>query len=331
MKVTKIKKQNIIQNTKPINDKYPLKNNKTIAYHKRKNIKQNSSKKLNDKRYSISFIENSISKDSKIKSNHSYDNSLELDYLNFSKIDLFKLNQSFEDDVFTPNNKRKRIVEERYDDTISTMNENSTIIKNYENNTKEKENILNTPSSMCNYYDKSTNKKNKGNSTSGKFNKNLDDQIKKNLSQYYNKNSEKKENSNQKLTKNENNKKEQNVFSINCPNILLNNEKPSTKYLKQNLKSNSIIQKNNSNKNSKISEKDKIIKNKENKIINSQKKSKLISKINKNDFNINKKYSKSNEKFQYKSNNKSSIKNIKEDIKKIKNSNNDEKGIIKRK
>ena len=334
MKVTKIKKQSITQNTKPNNDKYPLKNNKTIAYHKRKNIKQNSSKKLNDKRYSISFIENSISKESKIKPNHSFDNSLELDYLNFSKIDLFKLNQSFEDDIFTPNNKRKkRIVEERYDDTISTMNGNSTIIKNDEIklekniNSREKENILNTPSSMCNYYDQSTNKKNKGNFTSEKLNKNLNGDIKKNLSQYYNKSSEKKENSNQNLNKNENNKKEQYVFSINCPNILLNEEKPSTKYLKQNLKSNSIIQKNNSNKNPKISEIDKIIKNKENKIVNSQKKSKLISKINKNDFNINKKYSKSNEKFQYKNSNKSSLKNTKDEIKKIKNGNNDRKSV----
>ena len=334
MKVAKIKKQSITQNTKPNNDKYPLKNNKTIAYHKRKNIKQNSSKKLNDKRYSISFIENSISKESKIKPNHSFDNSLELDYLNFSKIDLFKLNQSFEDDIFTPNNKRKkRIVEERYDDTISTMNGNSTIIKNDEINlekninSREKENILNTPSSMCNYYDQSTNKKNTGNFTSEKLNKNLNVDIKKNLSQYYNKSSEKKENSNQNLNKNENNKKEQHIFSINCPNILLNEEKPSTKYLKQNLKSNSIIQKNNSNKNPKISEIDKIIKNKENKIVNSQKKSKLISKINKNDFNINKKYSKSNEKFQYKNNNKSSLKNTKDEIKKIKNGNNDRKSV----
>ena len=334
MKVTKIKKQSITQNTKPNNDKYPLKNNKTIAYHKRKNIKQNSSKKLNDKRYSISFIENSISKESKIKPNHSFDNSLELDYLNFSKIDLFKLNQSFEDDIFTPNNKRKkRIVEERYDDTISTMNGNSTIIKNDEINlekninSREKENILNTPSSMCNYYDQSTNKKNKGIFTSEKLNKNLNGDIKKNLSQYYNKSSEKKEKSNQNLNKNENNKKEQYVFSINCPNLLLNEEKPSTKYLKQNLKSNSIIHKNSCNKNPKISEIDKIIKNKENKIVNSQKKSKLISKINKNDFNINKKYSKSNEKFQYKNSNKSSLKTTKDEIKKIKNSNNDRKSV----
>ena len=334
MKVAKIKKQSITQNTKPNNDKYPLKNNKTIAYHKRKNIKQNSSKKLNDKRYSISFIENSISKESKIKPNHSFDNSLELDYLNFSKIDLFKLNQSFEDDIFTPNNKRKkRIVEERYDDTISTMNGNSTIIKNDEINlekninSREKENILNTPSSMCNYYDQSTNKKNKGIFTSEKLNKNLNGDIKKNLSQYYNKSSEKKENSNQNLNKNENNKKEQHIFSINCPNILLNEEKPSTKYLKQNLKSNSIIHKNNCNKNPKISEIDKIIKNKENKIVNSQKKSKLISKINKNDFNINKKYSKSNEKFQYKNSNKSSLKTTKDEIKKIKNGNNDRKSV----
>ena len=280
MKVTKIKKQNITKNVKPNNDKYPLKNNKTLAYHKRKNIKQNSSNKLNSKRYSISFIENSISKDSKIKQNNSFDNSLELDYLNFSKIDLFKLNQSFEDDVFTPNNnkRKKRIVEERYEDTISTMNGNSTIIKNDEIdlekniNSKEKENILNTPSSMCNYYDQSTNKKNKRNFTTEKINKNPNGDIRKNLSQYYNKTSEKKENSNQKLPKNENIKKDHYIFSINCPNILLNNDKPSTKYLKQNLKSNSILQKNNNSKNPQISEIDKILKNKENKVVNSQKK-----------------------------------------------------------
>ena len=280
MKVTKIKKQNITKNAKPNNDKYPLKNNKTLAYHKRKNVKQNSSNKLNSKRYSISFIENSISKDSKIKQNGSFGNSLELDYLNFSKIDLFKLNQSFEDDVFTPNNnkRKKRIVEERYEDTISTMNGNSTIIKNDEIdlekniNSKEKENILNTPSSMCYYYDQSTNKKNKGNFTTEKINKNPNGDIRKNLSQYYNKTSEKKENSNQKLPKNENIKKDHYIFSINCPNILLNNDKPSTKYLKQNLKSNSILQKNNNSKNPQISEIDKILKNKENKVVNSQKK-----------------------------------------------------------
>ena len=279
MKTTKIKKQNITKNVKPNNDKYPLKNNKTLAYHKRKNVKQNSSNKLNSKRYSISFIENSISKDSKIKQNNSFDNSLELDYLNFSKIDLFKLNQSFEDDVFTPNNnkRKKRIVEERYEDTISTMNGNSTIIKNDEIdlekniNSKEKENILNTPSSMCNYYDQSTNKKNKRNFTTEKINKNPNGDIRKNLSQYYNKTSEKKENSNQKLPKNENIKKDHYIFSINCPNIL-NNDKPSTKYLKQNLKSNSILQKNNNSKNPQISEIDKILKNKENKVVNSQKK-----------------------------------------------------------
>ena len=184
---------------------------------------------------------------------------------------------------------------------------------------------------MCNYYDQSTNKKNKRNFTTEKINKNPNGDIRKNLSQYYNKTSEKKENSNQKLPKNENIKKDQYIFSINCPNILLNNDKPSTKYLKQNLKSNSILQKNNNSKNPQISEIDKILKNKESKIVNSQKKSKLISKINKNDFNLNKKYSKSNEKFHYKNNNKSSTKNTKDEIKKIKNSNNDRKSVNSKK
>ena len=99
-----------------------------------------------------------------------------IDYLNFSKIDLFKLNQSFEDDIFTPNNikNKKRIVEDRYEDTISTMNENSTINKNLEINmniknlnTSEKANIMDSPSSLCNYYGQSTFKKTSGITLSG--------------------------------------------------------------------------------------------------------------------------------------------------------------------
>ena len=313
------------QITKPINEVNYLKKNHAIAYHKQKNnSKKNSAKKRNNERRSISQADKNISKQSVIKTNISFDNSLELDYLNFSKIDLYRLNQSFEDDIFTPNNnkkKKKNLVEERYEDTISTMNGNSTIIKKDEINldnkicdTKEKDSIMNTPSSMCNYYGQSTNKKNTLNEESQNFMNKLNDEIKKNLSQYYNKNSEKKQIYDSNNNKNDSKTKEEYVFSIKCPNLLLNNEKPSTKYLRQNLKSNSILQNNKMNKLSQMSKLDKIVKNKDKKESNSQNKTYKISKITKNEYNNNKKNSKSNEKIQYIKDNKKQISNKNKDI-----------------
>jgi hypothetical protein len=90
MKITKIKKQNI------------LKNNQTIETQKRNRINDPSSKMIINKRRSVSFSEKNILNETQIKKNISFDNSLELDYLNFSQMDLYKYNQSFEDDVFTP-------------------------------------------------------------------------------------------------------------------------------------------------------------------------------------------------------------------------------------
>ena len=321
MKVIKIKKQNIVPNIKPINDKVHLKN-RQIAYHKKNNIKQNSSKKNLNKRLSLSFEENKTLKSSDNKINNSFDNPLELDYLNFSKIDLFKFNQSFEDDIFTPNNKnKKRIVEDRYEDTISTMNGNSTIkndennliAKNLDSNISGKGNIMNTSSSLCNYYGQSTNKKNGLNSNSNDLKQKLCDDIKKNLTFCYNKNSEKKENNNQKQMKNENSNKN----NKNSSNIILNNEKPSTKYFKQNLKSNSVLH---NNKKSQISYLDRVLQKKENEFPKSENKQKKVSK-NKNKINIKKKYSKSNEKLEYKNINQSSTKNVKEEISQINKNN----------
>ena len=212
MEVIKIKKQNISPNIKPFNDKPHLKNNRKIAYHKKNNIRRTSSKKILNKRLSLSFEEMKSLKKSENTINNSFENPLELDYLNFSKIDLFKLNQSFEDDIFTPNNikNKKRIVEDRYEDTISTMNENSTINKNLEINmnienlnASEKGNIMNTPSSLCNYYGQSTFKKTSGNNNYNDLNPKLFNDIKKDLSNFYNKNSEGKEDLNQKEEKNE--------------------------------------------------------------------------------------------------------------------------------
>ena len=305
MKITKLKKQNI------------LKNNQTIEAQKRNRANNPTIKMINNKRRSVSVSEKNALNETQIKKNISFDNSLELDYLNFSQIDLYKYNQSFEDDIFTPNNYKKRIVEERYQNSESTMNDNSTIIKNDEVNynieeqklsTNDKSHIINTPSTMCNYYDQSTNKK--LNSNNDKDRTEINNEIKKNLSQYYNKNNEQNENNNPNIIKNDKITKNEFTFNIKCPNIELNNEKPSTKYLTQNLKSNSII---NKNKLSKYINKNK--ENKETKSSNSQNKVNKISPKNTNQININKKYSKSNEKLQYKLSNKSSLKNTKDEIK----------------
>ena len=305
MKITKLKKQNI------------LKNNQTIEAQKRNRANNPTIKMINNKRRSVSVSEKNALNETQIKKNISFDNSLELDYLNFSQIDLYKYNQSFEDDIFTPNNYKKRIVEERYQNSESTMNDNSTIIKNDEVNynieeqklsTNDKSHIINTPSTMCNYYDQSTNKK--LNSNNDKDRTEINNEIKKNLSQYYNKNNEQNENNNPNIIKNDKIAKNEFTFNIKCPNIELNNEKPSTKYLTQNLKSNSII---NKNKLSKYINKNK--ENKETKSSNSQNKVNKISPKNTNQININKKHSKSNEKLQYKLSNKSSLKNTKDEIK----------------
>ena len=305
MKITKLKKQNI------------LKNNQTIEAQKRNRANNPTIKMINNKRRSVSVSEKNALNETQIKKNISFDNSLELDYLNFSQIDLYKYNQSFEDDIFTPNNYKKRIVEERYQNSESTMNDNSTIIKNDEVNynieeqklsTNDKSHIINTPSTMCNYYDQSTNKK--LNSNNDKDRTEINNEIKKNLSQYYNKNNEQNENNNPIIDKNDKIAKNEFTFNIKCPNIELNNEKPSTKYLTQNLKSNSII---NKNKLSKYINKNK--ENKETKSSNSQNKVNKISPKNTNQININKRHSKSNEKLQYKLSNKSSLKNTKDEIK----------------
>ena len=305
MKITKLKKQNI------------LKNNQTIEAEKRNRANNPTIKMINNKRRSVSVSEKNALNETQIKKNISFDNSLELDYLNFSQIDLYKYNKSFEDDIFTPNNYKKRIVEERYQNSESTMNDNSTIIKNDEVNynieeqklsTNDKSHIINTPSTMCNYYDQSTNKK--LNSNNDKDRTEINNEIKKNLSQYYNKNNEQNENNNPNIIKNDNITKNEFTFNIKCPNIELNKEKPSTKYLTQNLKSNSII---NKNKLSKYINKNK--ENKETKSSNSQNKVNKISPKNTNQININKKHSKSNEKLQYKLSNKSSLKNTKDEIK----------------
>ena len=77
MKITKLKKQNI------------LKNNQTIEAQKRNRANNPTIKMINNKRRSVSVSEKNALNETQIKKNISFDNSLELDYLNFSQIDLF--------------------------------------------------------------------------------------------------------------------------------------------------------------------------------------------------------------------------------------------------
>ena len=200
-----------------------IKNKNSKCEHKKKEIKKNIINKKKTRSRSISAVTKVVPKNEQIKKQNSFKNSLELDYLNFSKIDLFKLDRSFEDDIFTPNynlnnikNNKKKILN-RYEDSNSTINNNSSIIninnKDFDNieNINQKEYITNTPSAICNYYDKSSNKKKSSNKMeNSKFN---NDDIKKNLKDYYNINN----NSNNKIIENEKNliKNEKNIIKEN--------------------------------------------------------------------------------------------------------------------
>ena len=146
----------------------------------------------------------------KTKKNYSFNNSLELDYLNFTQIDLFKLDQSFEDDIFTPNNNIKyrnnknNIISNRYEDSNSNFNDYSNIKNNNTDNTdndhiesiKGKEYLINTPSTICNYYEISSNKKKSSNKKDDNNNLNdkiMNNNIKKYLYEYYDNNSNDKD------------------------------------------------------------------------------------------------------------------------------------------
>ncbi len=122
----------------------------------------------------------------------------ELDYLNFSDIDLdyYKKDSSFDEDIFNPKYKnkleKKQIVQNRYNmiDTSFDTLKSKYIITDSENDYIDiKKNILlKTPSTICNYYEISTNKKkssNKKKENNILNDKIIDSNIKKNLSEYY--------------------------------------------------------------------------------------------------------------------------------------------------
>jgi hypothetical protein len=179
----------------------PIKN--TSNNNSKKNEQKIPKSKISKKKVrirSMSAVAKEEPKIEQIKLNNSLNNSLELDYLNFTQIDLFKLNQSFEGDIFTPNynsnnqNNRDKIILNRYEDSISTINDNSSITNtnNLENENleklKNKDFLIDTPSTICNYYEQSSNKDKVSNK--GKyFNDTIPNEgIKKNLQYYYNMN-----------------------------------------------------------------------------------------------------------------------------------------------
>ena len=143
--------------------------------------KTNKIKKMQiSKTHSMENMSNIPKNTSRVKQTNTQrimNNSMEeLDYLNFSEIDIdfYKKNSSFEKDIFNPkyykknNQEKKQIVQNRYNmidtsfDTIKTAYILTDSDDDYINTNKNI--LLKTPSTICNYYDKSeisTEQKNK--------------------------------------------------------------------------------------------------------------------------------------------------------------------------
>ena len=137
----------------------------------------------------------------KYQTNKSQNNSniLELDYLNFSRIDLGlrKLNSSFDDDMFNSKvfiKEKKELVSNRYNGIESSFetSKTETIINLNNNNNnyikESKEKLLKTPSTLCNYYDKSeaTTSQKKNNINNNKIEEK--NELRKNLDKLYEEN-----------------------------------------------------------------------------------------------------------------------------------------------
>ena len=196
----KIKKVLYPSNQKPIIlDKNQGENNQKVF--KKRQIK--SGKKTKNNTISPTSRKQPNNENSKntnlINKSQNNNTFLELDYLNFSKIDLGlrKLNSSFDDDIFGSNifkEDKNNIVSNRYNGIDSSF-ETLKIDTNNNNYIEEsKENLLKTPSTLCNYYDKSeaASSTKKVNHDKNANNKN---ELRQNLDNLYknNKNNEKKE------------------------------------------------------------------------------------------------------------------------------------------
>jgi len=188
----KLKKALYPKNSKPIEfETYIGINN--IKAKKKKNTKS----KQKSKKEKISPIPSRKTKNRNISENYQTNKSqnksniLELDYLNFSRIDLGlrKLNSSFEEDMFNSKifiKEKKELGSYRYNGVESSFDNSKTdtnINLNNNNYIKEsKEKLLKTPSTLCNYYDKSeATTSQKKNSINNINNNNIKNELRKNL------------------------------------------------------------------------------------------------------------------------------------------------------
>ena len=177
------------------NQKFPPKKikqilNKNKANTIEKRTYNNKIKKMQiSKTLSIENISNkpkNTARINEVNTKKILNNSMEeLDYLNFSEIDidLYKKNSSFEEDIFNPkyylknNREKKEIVQNRYNmiDTSFDTIKSAYIVTggNNDDYIETKKNILmKTPSTICNYYDKSEISTEQKNKNKNKKNKN---------------------------------------------------------------------------------------------------------------------------------------------------------------
>ena len=167
----KLKKVLYPKNTKPITlETYIGLNNQKAQRRKNYNPKQKHKKELQSPSQKIK--NKNTQEKSYTNRSQNNNNLLELDYLNFSRIDigLRKFNSSFDEDMFNSKiviKEKKELVSNRYygvesssfnnskNDLNDNINIKNNIIDNYIKESEDKEKLLKTPSTLCNYYDNS--------------------------------------------------------------------------------------------------------------------------------------------------------------------------------
>jgi len=191
----KLKKALYPKNSKPITLETYIGINNSKAKKKKNNKSKQKSK--NDIISPPSRKAKIGNKQEKYQINKSLDNSnnFELDYLNFSRIDigLRKLNSSFDEDMFNSKifiKEKKELGYNRYSGIESSFEtsktETNVNINNNNNYIKEsKEKLLKTPSTLCNYYDKSEATTSQKKDLNNKNNIEEKNELRKNLDKLY--------------------------------------------------------------------------------------------------------------------------------------------------
>ena len=232
----KLKKVLYPSNSKPIT--YEMNTGKNNQKANKKCLNKQD-KKLRNSTASPSSRNGPKNKKSKIRNqtNKSLNNNtnLELDYLNFSKIDigLRKLNSSFDDDIFGSNifkDEKNKIASNRYNGVESSTDSIKT--ETHKNNYIEetKENLLQTPSTLCNYYEKS---EAASSTKKGNNNPNKKSELRQNLDKMY----ENSKNNNNDDIKYISVNKQQNIVNWKLKDsIKITKNKSSTLNLKDNEK-----------------------------------------------------------------------------------------------